>query len=901
MKKFLKIIGIVLLVFIAILVAIPFVLESKIDTIFQNYADNNLDADLTFDDVSLSLISSFPKAEVSVKNLKITNRAPFKGENLAIAKSISFEMAISELFKGTDEPLEVNEVIADELLLVLKTNKTGAVNYDIVKTSEPNPTKPADSSSSFSFDIDNYKINNSAFTYIDEGSDIKFYLTEINHSGKGIFSGDISELDTKTEANISLAMDSTEYLSNNRIKLDALIDIDLDQDKYSFKENKGYINELPLEFEGFVQLVEAGQQIDISFKNPESSFKDLMAVIPKAYAKNLEQVATSGQFTMNGIIKGLNSDDTIPGFDINLNSDNASFKFPDLPKSVRNIIIDATVKNTTGNIDDTFVDLNKLNFQIDEDVFKSEIHLKNLTKNMLVDANLDGVLNLANITKAYPVELENELKGILKGKIHTAFDMNAIETNAYQRIKNDGSVSISDFVFSSEDLINPLQINKADLTFKPGTVSLNRFDALTGKSDLSATGTITNLLGFLLSDKKLQGHFNVNSNTFAISDFMSEDDAEAKSNTSSTTTTTSESLKIPAFLDCSITANAKTVIYDNLNLKNVKGRLNIKDQNANLQDMTTDIFNGQLGLSGNVSTKDVKPSFDMKLAMQNFDISESFAGLEMLEALAPIAKVLKGKLNSTIDVSGFLDSTFSPDLSSISGYALASIITEKINSENSPLLTSLDSKLDFINFDDFILKDLVTNLSFKDGQVSVKPFTINYKDIPIEVSGTHSFANVMNYSAVLQVPAKYLGSEVNRLIGKINDNEVNKISIPITANIGGTFSSPNVKTDLTTGISNLTQQLIEIEKQKLIGQGKDKIKDLLGGIMNGQQNPTKTDSTSTTDTTVPTKPVDSIPTKPVDSTQSTEDKVKEGVGNILEGILGGRKKSNKKVQDSTKN
>ena len=30
----------------------------------------------------------------------------------------------------------------------------------------------------------------------------------------------------------------------------------------------------------------------------------------------------------------------------------------------------------------------------------------------------------------------------------------------------------------------------------------------------------------------------------------------------------------------------------------------------------------------------------------------------------------------------------------------------------------------------------------------------------------------MNYNAVLQVPAKYLGSEVNRLIGKINDSEV---------------------------------------------------------------------------------------------------------------------------------
>ncbi len=883
MKKFLKIVGIILLICIAILVAIPFVLESKIDAIVQNYAKENLDADLSFDDVSLSLISSFPSAEVSVENLKITNRAPFKDEVLATAKVLSFEMPIGELFKGTDEPLVINEIIADELLLTLKTNKNGTTNYDIVKQDEASSTSKTDEQSSgFSFDIQNYELNNSAFTYIDEGSNTSFYATEVNHNGKGIFSGEKSELDTKTKAIISMSIDSTKYLNNNSIKLDALIGLDLEQNKYTFKDNKGYINALPLEFEGFVQLVEEGQQIDIAFKNPESSFKDFLAVIPEAYAKNIENVNTTGNFTVNGVIKGLVSEETIPTLDINMKSDNASFKYPDLPKSVTNIMINASVKNTTGNVDDTYVDLNQLDFKIDEDVFKSEAHIKNLTGNMLVNANLDGVLNLANITKAYPVELENQLSGILKGKLNTSFDMDAIETNAYQRIKNNGSVSVTDFVFSSEDIVNPIQINKANLTFKPGTVSLNSFDAQTGKSDFSATGTINNLLGFLLSDKKLQGSFNVNSNTFAISDFMVED--ESATETSNKTTSDSESLKIPDFLDCTITANAKTVIYDNLNLKNVKGQLSIKDQNANLSNMTTDLFNGQLGISGNVNTKEAKPKFDMKLAMQQFDISQSFKDLEMLQALAPIAKVVQGKLNSTIDVSGLLDENFSPDLATISGNALAEILTSNLDVSKSPLLSGLDSKLDFIDFNQ-LQKDIKTKLSFENGQVSVKPFTLKYKDIPIEVSGSHSFSNTMNYSAVLQVPAKYLGSDVNRLIGQINDSEVNKVSIPVTANIGGTFSSPAITTDLTSGVSSLTKQLVEIQKQKLVGKGKDKINDLLGNVLGGNN------STNTDSTTVNT-----------DSTKKDpKDAIKEEVGNVLGGILNGKKKkSDKKAQDSTK-
>ncbi|MDP5081556.1 MAG: AsmA-like C-terminal region-containing protein [Winogradskyella sp.] len=887
MKKIFKIIGIILLLFTAILIAIPFVLESKIDAIVQNYADKNLNADLSFDDISLSLISSFPKAEVRVDNLKITNRAPFEGETFVTAKSLAFEMPIGELFKGTDEALIINEIIADELLLTLKTNKNGSVNYDITVESEnTNEIKSDTTATGFSFNIENYELRNSAFTYVDEESNINFYATEINHNGNGIFSGGLSELITKTETRISMSIDSTQYLSNTIIKLDALIDLDIDQQKYTFKDNKGFINALPLEFEGFVQLVENGQKIDISFKNPESSFKDFLAVIPEAYAKNIENVNTTGNFTVNGIIKGLMSDETIPTLDINMRSDNASFKYPDLPKSVTNIIIDASVKNTTGNVDDTFIDINKLNFKIDEDVFTAEAHIKNLTGNMFINANLDGVLNLANISKAYPIELENQLSGILKAKLSSAFDMNAIETNAYQRIKNSGNISLTGFVFSSDAIVNPIQINKADLTFKPGMVNLNHFEALTGRSDFSATGTITNLLGFLLSDKNLQGNFNVNSNTFAISDFMVE--AKSVNETSNKTTSNSESLKIPAFLDCTITANAKSVLYDNLNLKNVKGELIIKNQNANLKNMTTDLFNGQLGISGNVSTLEAKPKFDMQLAMQQFDISQSFKDLEMLKALAPIAEVLQGKLNSTIDVSGFLNESFSPELATINGNALAEILTSKVNTNQSAILTGLDSKLDFIDFKQLDLKDLKTKLSFENGQVSVKPFSIQYKDIPIEVSGSHSFSNNMNYSAVLQVPAKYLGSDVNRLIGQINDTDVSKISIPITATIGGTFKSPKISTDLTSGVSNLTKQLIEIQKQKLIGQGKNKVNDLLDGLLGGASTTTSTDSTKTQ--TQSTK------------TTSPESTIKEGVNSVLNGLLGGKKNAkDKKVKDTINN
>ncbi len=891
MKKALKIIGITFLIIITLLLVVPFAFQGKIKDMVKQLVNQNLNAKVEFSDVSLSFLRSFPQAHVGVSDLTITNFEPFKDETLATAKNIAFTMSVKELFKKpSDGPIVVNSIVIDEALLTLKTDKFGNVNYDIVKENEN--ASEAKSSSDFVFDVEDYAINKSAFTYIDEETKMQIDVTELNHNGRGTFSAETSELDTKSEANVSFTMDSTNYLSNNPVKLDALIDLDLDNSKYTFKKNKGFINDLPLEFQGYVQQLEEGQKVDITFKNPESDFKNFLAVIPKTYSKNIENVETTGDFKVVGTIQGMVTDETIPNLDITITSNNASFKYPDLPKKVENIVINTSIKNTTGIADDTYVDIQTLNFKIDNDVFKSSATIKNLTKNMLVNAQLDGVINLANLTKVYPIELENQLTGILRGKLNTSFDMNAIETNAYERIKNNGEVSITDFVFSSEDMVHPIHITQANMAFNPGTVTLNGFKAKTGDSDINATGSIKNLLGFLLSDNTLKGNFNLTSNLFKVNDFMAED---TETKTTSEITGSAESLKIPAFLECVVNAKANTVVYDNLNLKNVSGQLYIKDQQATLENLTSSIFDGVLSVSGDVSTKGETPTFNLNLGANGFDISQSFKDLELLQNLAPIANLLQGKLNTELKLSGNLTNEFSPDLSSVSGNALAELLTTKINAEQSKLLSKLDGALNFVDFNQIDLKDLKTKLSFANGKVSVQPFDLKYKDIGITVSGSHGFDKSVDYNAVFNVPAKYLGSEVNRLIGKINEAEVNTMSIPVTANITGNLTNPSVKTDLTSGVKNLTQQLIEIEKQKLLNQGKDKVKDLIGGVIGS--NKTKTDSIkeeqNNTVKDVLKDIVKGNPSQTKDSTQthSTSKNIKDA----LSGLFG-----NKKAKDTVK-
>ncbi|MGB5275431.1 MAG: AsmA-like C-terminal region-containing protein [Flavobacteriaceae bacterium] len=901
-KKILKIVGVILFLVIALLIAAPFILEAKIGELIKTNVNQNINATLDFAEADLSLFSSFPDAEVSMKQITLINKAPFAGDTLFSSDLVQLRMGIRELFKSAGEPIAIQRLFIDGAKLNIRYDEAENANYDIAKDTGSAESSPS-GTEGFTLDMQSYEITNSNITYDDKAGGMLFNLYDIHHSGTGDLSLEKSQLQTLTEALVSFEMDSTNYLNKNKIKLDALIGIDLKEFKYTFLKNEALLNQLPLVFEGFVKLNDDNQEVDISFKTPSSDFKNFLAVIPDTYSKNIENVKTTGNFIVEGRFNGIVDDDHIPMFHIMINSDNASFKYPDLPKGVRNVHIDTKITNTTGIVADTYVDIDRLSFMIDEDQFNMKANIRELMGNTKVNAHIDGKMNLANISKAYPVPADLNLKGMLTADVTTAFDMASVEKKQYEKTKTSGKIDLRDFVYQSDEFPNPIVLKSTALTFNPTTVTLNELNGSTGKTDFAVNGTINNLLGFMFNNENVEGNFNLQSNTFAVDDFMVAETSttEGTGTADASTKVADEKIKIPSFLDINLNAAAKTVLYDNLTLTDVKGNLRIKDEKAILSNMTSSMFGGKVGFDGVVSTKEQTPTFSMKLGLDKLMIGETFKAIDLFKVVAPIAQIFKGKLSSELEFSGNLTDDFSPDLNSLSGNILADILTDELDTQAAPLLSAVATKLNFIDLKQLNFNELKTKLSFKDGVVTVKPFTLNYKDIAINVDGSHTFDQKMSYKATMQVPSKYLGKEINALIARIDDKALTNLTIPVTANIGGFYKSPEVTTDFTSGIKNLTTQLVEIEKQKLINKGTDKAKDLIGGLL--EKTSTKTDTTQkgkeqqqdvkevlggilagnkAKDSTK--MKTDTLPAKKGD------DAVKEKAKNILGGLLGGKKK-----------
>lgn len=874
MKKALKIIGIILGILILLLIAAPFIFKGSLEKMLKRTINENLNATVAWEDLDLSLFSSFPDASLQLNNFSVINKAPFEGDTLASGKTLSLDMGIMQLFKKSNEAIKVDEVKLDEAFVNIKIDSLGNANYDIaIKDDAPAVTEGEESAGGFTFDLKKYEIKNSRINYLDEATNTYLMLTEVQHEGSGDLSQEISNLDTQTSALASLRIDSTEYLTKNRISLDAIFKLDLKNQKYTFLENEAKINELPLTFDGYVKVNETNNEVDLTFKTPSSDFKNFLAVIPETYVKQINDVKTTGNFTVNGMLKGIVDSTHIPTMDIKIASDNASFKYPDLPKTVDNITIDAQLKNETGLLNDTYLNIPKLTFRIDNEPFRMNGSIKNMTENPLVNMEMQGTLNLANIEKVLPVEMEQKLSGIFKADVIANFDMESVEKERYDQIDARGTASLTNFNYDA-GFKNELKVANANLAMQPGTITLKELNAKTGQTDIKASGNIQNLIPFLMSKQDLKGRFAVQSNTFNVNDFMASEDSVSENNskekgTASQKTTSSETVKIPDFLDATLDFNANKVIYDNLELKNAKGTAAIANETITISNFTSDIFGGNIALSGNVSTKTETPTFAMNLDLSKIDIDQSFKELEMFQFLVPIAKALQGSLNTKFELNGQLTNDLSPKLSTLAGTALAQIITAEVDPQQAPLLAALGNKVSFLNLDRLSLRDVSTNFTFNNGKIEVKPFDFDIKGINVAVAGTHGLDKSIDYNVTMDVPAKYLGNDVTKLLQNLSPQEADAMSVALPIGLKGTFTNPQVSLNAETAINALTKQLLAKQKDKLINQGTD----ILGGILSGG---TKQDSTKTNTNT--------------NQQQTTQQQNTQIIKDMLGGILGGKKK-----------
>ncbi len=845
--KILKWTGISLLVIIILLALLPVLFKDKIVAIVKEQANKNLNAKVDFGDFDLGIIASFPDFRFSMDNLSVVGIDEFANDTLAFIKHLKTDINLRSVIKG--ENYEINSIIIDGPRIHAKILPNGKANYDIAKTDSTASEEPADTSATkFKMTLEELKVKDAYIVYDDQEGKMYSRLEDLDYELKGDFTQDVFDMKNLLEiAKTTFVMDGIPYLSNVHTKMDAQIGMDMVNWKFTFKDNDLSLNDLHLGFDGFILMPDTNIDMDLKFSTKQTDFKAILSLIPAVYSKDFKSVKTAGKLDFGGWAKGRYNASEMPAFDIALGISNGMFKYPDLPKSVDNINVDVKVKNPTGVPDATVIDVSKFHIELAGNPVDLAAHVRTPISDPFIKASLKGLIDLASIKDIMPLEEGDLLSGTINSDISINGNMSALEKHEYDKFTANGLLAVDKMDYKTRTLPYDVKLNAMKLNFTTQYVELPVFDAMLGKSDIKATGRIDNLLQYVFKDDMIKGSFNITSTLIDLNELMASTDSSATDQAEVADTASGGPVAVPANLDFVLQTQIARVLYDNLTLGNMTGKLVIRDQKVDMTNLAMIVIGGKLVLNGYYESTNIKkPTVAMNLRMDGFDIQETFKTFNTIQKLAPIGQYAKGTFTATLEnFNTSLNEKMEPDLSTVNAKGV--FRTKSVSLSGVPAFVKLGDALKMEQLKNMQVNDLDVKYKLSEGRIHLDPFDTKIAGIPTNITGSTGLDQTIDYKYKMEIPSKMLGgaatSAISGILAQANQKTGTDMKlgekINLAVNIGGTVTNPVVKTGLKesaggSAVSTVTTQALNTaidraneEAQKILEEAQqraDKLK-----------------------------------------------------------------------------
>ncbi|WP_448635501.1 hypothetical protein [Pedobacter panaciterrae] len=284
---------------------------------------------------------------------------------------------------------------------------------------------------------------------------------------------------------------------------------------------------------------------------------------------------------------------------------------------------------------------------------------------------------------------------------------------------------------------------------------------------------------------------------------------------------------MPGNIDFDMTAKAGRVLYDNYDITNAKGVLEVKNKTIYFKDMGMNMLDGTVKMNGSYATIDPKkPKVDVDFGIEKMDIQKAFTAFNTVKLLAPVAKFAKGVFSTNLKFNSDLDQNMMPVYSSINAEGLTNIIQAVLDGFEP--LNKLASALSSDKFKKLELNNVLTKFKIKDGRLNVAPFDIKKEGILMNIQGSNGLDQSMDYQLGLNVPRAMLGAKANEtanaFIAKLNSKAGTNVAmsetIKVNAVLGGTILKPTINLkygagDAKAGAKEAVNQVVAEKKRRL--------------------------------------------------------------------------------------
>jgi len=827
MKKILVVLLVIVVVFIGLLVAAPLLFKDTLLGILDKEIEKNVRAEVYFDPgkVGLSLIKNFPQLTLTLEDFGIIGVGEFAGDTLADIDAFDLTINLKSLISGDQVRLNSVNLVNPRLMIIVLND--GNANYDISIDSEGELSDKDTVESSMSIGIDHWSIRNGKIAYFDQASNLLVGIEGLNHTGSGDFNTRIFDMSISTSIeDLMISYENITYLQNKTLEADMIIHVDLDQSKYTFKENKVRLNDFSTELSGYVTLLPEGYDMDISLEGKDNSIKSLLSLVPGAYTEGYENISAEGMFNFTATISGIYNEEKseIPAYQLQLIAKNGVIQYPELPEAIRNIQMDMLVNNEGNDVNQTRIDINKIHLEFGNNPVDATLKIKNLV-DYAMTGDIRAQINLDDITKIYPLK-DTELGGKVDMDVH----IDGVYDSVNHTLPVSGKMNINDLSYQGPELPLNFAIHQASAELNTKQITVHQFDGDIGNSHLNLKGSVNNYLAYFLDDQQpLKGDFDFRSRRVDLNEWMAEEETDQVEEGD---TSEFQVLEVPRNIDFMLRSEMDLVFYDNLELKDVKGKIRIRDGIVNLDKLDFNTLGGDFILAGSYNTQDLeKPAFDFQLDIEKLSIPDAYKAFFTIKQLAPIANLMEGDFSTDFSLSGRLKQNMMPDLTTFSGSGVLEILNAAVRGSESKVISGITSVTNLSQESSNVtLKDVLMSTQITDGRVLVEPFTIRMGSQQAVVAGSHGLDGSLDYRIKLDIPPGLVESATTLVSSAIGqDLNVNAKDVKLNLGIGGTYKDPKIKIlGADTGgteeaAKDALKAVVEEEKEKLSQEAEKKM------------------------------------------------------------------------------
>ena len=354
---------------VAFLLLAPMLFKDRIITGVKTAVNDSVNAEVDFADANVSFLRSFPQIALTVDDYRVIGIDTFAGLPLVTGRQARVDLGFWSVVAGGGN-YEIDGVTLNEPNINLLVLTPELANYLIVPEGEQGADAGATTTegSSAVITLQQFTVNDGSLVYDDRTTETYVKLTGLDATGNGDFTASVFDLDTHAEAEgFTFGQAGLTYLNAVKLDADAVVNIDVDNMRYVFKDNNIKLNELALVFGGSIDLEDNDDiLLDLTYQAPANDFRQLWSIIPSAFTEGFERVETGDTFTLAGDVKGTynGEKEVYPAFNVSSDIAGGSVQYPGRPVGITGIDAALDVKSPGSNLDQMVVDIPRFNFNL---------------------------------------------------------------------------------------------------------------------------------------------------------------------------------------------------------------------------------------------------------------------------------------------------------------------------------------------------------------------------------------------------------------------------------------------------------------------------------------------------------------------------------------------------------